>query len=101
MTFDLFCYAVMTAAILYIRYEQRAFAHGETPTVIEYKTKPKKVRQYAAVNMNPTNPPLRVKVERIEEELPPFSPFDKNGNPLKGAAMRKRRTKYGLPPLEE
>lgn len=120
MIFELLCYAAVIAAILYIRHEQSltgiselptAFpnlekllseieAHPEPITVIEFTPKPaKKPRQYAAANMNPIHPPPRV-YHKIEKELPPFSEFDKNGNKLRGAALRKRRAKYGLPPEE-
>lgn len=111
--FEIFCYLTVTIAILYSRHNPFKKAVVQplaitpivepTPvpiTVIEYKPA-KKPRQYAnAVAPNHVNPPLRVKVERIDEPLPPFTPFDKNGNKLRGAALRKRRIKYGLPPEE-
>ena len=95
--FELLCYAAMTIAILVLRHEQDTFAHGtqidelpiELPVVIEL-VKPKYKRP-AAKSFAAT-----ASCVVVVDTIAPGWDLDRNGNPLRGAALKGRKRKLGI-----
>ena len=119
--FELLCYAAMTIAILVLRHEQDTFAHGQTPVIVEVQ--PVEAIPFAhgtQIDELPVGLPVTVvelvkpvtykrpaakssylaactiPVDSIAPTLPQGWDLDRNGNPLRGAALKGRKRKLGI-----
>ena len=100
MEFELFCYAAMTIAIILLRHEPLTPATVsavempiELPITVIELVKPVKYKRPAAKSSYLAA--CTIPVDSIAPTLPQGWDLDRNGNPLRGAALKGRKRKLG------